>query len=374
MEWGGDKAGNGLRVRRWGEDEFAAAQGLWDELLKRSDADPLFMCWAWQWRWWAHHGPALGAELQIAALYSEDRLVGLAPFYRHRAVVRRLLRPWRLELIGTAWRNSEAAFSDYLDVLADRAERERVLQALTEWLETEQWDELALCCLRRGGAADALATRYLPRIAGVREVDPLTGWRAPLPARFDDYVQRLSPEVRRKTINQRRKLDQPRVEYAQEADIDGFLSQLWAFSAVRWAGQAPGSEFQAFYRDFARFGAETGQLRLSRLETAQGPLSVMFNMRSENCVYYLQSGFDLRNSERISPGYLHFGYALEDACKEGAQYFDFLGGSGQNRDYKRDLLTENVALVTYNAARGPILRTLYGAYGHWLRLRRFAER
>jgi CelD/BcsL family acetyltransferase involved in cellulose biosynthesis len=369
-----DKGGHGLRVRRWGEDEFAAAQDLWDELLKRSDADPLFMCWAWQWRWWAHHGPALGAELQVAAIYSGDRLVGLAPFYRHRAVVRRLLRPRRLELIGTAWRNSGAAFSDYLDVLAERAERERVLEALTEWLETEEWDELALCCLRRGGAADALATTYLPRIAGVREVDPLMGWRAPLPARFEDYVQRLSPEVRRKTINQRRKLDQPRLEYAHEADIDGFLDQLWAFSAVRWAGQRPRPEFQAFYRDFAQYAARTGGLRLSRVETDQGPLSVMFNIRSENCVYYLQSGFDLRKSEGISPGYLHFGYALEDACKEGAQHFDFLGGSGQNRDYKRDLLTENVALVTYHAARAPVLRTLYAAHGSRLGLKRFLAR
>jgi hypothetical protein len=374
MERRAGNAGHGLRVRRWSEDEFAAAQDLWDDLLKRSDADPLFMCWAWQWRWWAHHGPALGAELQIAAVYSEDRLVGLAPFYRHRVVVRRLLRPWRLELIGTAWRNSEAAFSDYLDVIADRGERERVLEALTEWLGTEAWDELALCCLRRGGVADMLATTYLPRIAGVREVDPLTGWRAPLPARFDDYVQRLSPEVRRKTINQRRKLDQPRLEYAQEADIDAFLDRLWAFSVDRWGAQAPRPEFQGFYRDYARYAAGTGQLRLSRVDTDRGPLSVMFNVRSENCVYYLQSGFDLRKSEGISPGYLHFGYALEDACKEGAQYFDFLGGSGQNRDYKRDLLTENVALVTYHVARGRGLRMLYGAYAHWLGLRRLVAR
>jgi CelD/BcsL family acetyltransferase involved in cellulose biosynthesis len=370
MDGGGGKAGHGLRVRRWGEDEFAAAQDLWDELLARSDADPLFMSWAWQRCWWVHHGPALGAELQIAAVYSEDRLVGLAPFYRHRVVVRRLLRPWRLELLGTAWRNSEAAFSDYLDVLADRAARERVLQALTEWLEAEQWDEIALCCLRRGGTADVLAAAYLPRIAGVREVDPLSGWRAPLPARFDDYLRRLSPEVRRKVFNQRRKLDQPRLEYAPEADVDGFLDQLWVFSAVRWGGGAPRPEFQGFYRDFARYAAQAGQLRLSRMETAQGPLSVMFNIRSWNCVYYLQSGFDLRKSDGISPGYLHFGYALEDACKEGAQYFDFLGGSGQNRDYKRDLLTENVALVTYHAARSVSLRSLHGAYRIWLGLTR----
>ena len=364
--------GDGLRVRLWSADEFAAGQNVWDRLLRRSDADPLFMSWAWQWRWWAHHGPALGAELQIAGIYSEDRLVGLAPFYRHRVVVRGLLRPRRMELIGTAWRNSAAAFSDYLDVLADRTERERVLKALAEWLETSDWDELALCCLRCGAVADTLAQEYLPRFAGVREVDPLTGWRAQLPARFEDYVQRLSPEIRRKTINQRRKLEQPRLEYAHGADIEAFLDQLWVFAAARWGGQVPRPEFQGFYREIAGHAARAGQLRLSRVATAEGPLSAMFNIRSENCVYYLQSGFDLCKFERVSPGYLHFGYALEDACIEGAQYFDFLGGSGQNRDYKRDLLTEIVPLVTYHAVRGSGLRALYAAHGAWLGLRHLA--
>ena len=366
------KSARGLRIRHWSADEFAAGEDVWDELLKRSDADRLFMSWAWQWRWWIHHGPALGAELLIAGIYAENRLIGLAPFYRHRVLVRGLLRLRRLELIGTAWRNAGAAFSDYLDILADRTDRESVLEALAEWLKTSEWDELALCCLRRGGAADAFATMHLPRIASVREVDPLTGWRAQLPARFEDYVQRLSAEVRRKTINQRRKLEQPRLEYAHGADIEAFLDQLWVFAAARWGGQVPRPEFQGFYREIAGHAARAGQLRLSRVATAEGPLSAMFNIRSENCVYYLQSGFDLCKFERVSPGYLHFGYALEDACIEGAQYFDFLGGSGQNRDYKRDLLTEIVPLVTYHAVRGSGLRALYAAHGAWLGLRHLA--
>ena len=361
---------HGLRVQAWSADEFAAAQELWDELLMRSDADPLFMSWAWQWRWWRHHGPALGAELQVVGFYLRDRLVGVAPFYRHRVLVRGLLRSHRLELIGTAWRNSGAAYSDYLDVLADRTECKRVLAAVAEWLEASEWDELALCCLRRGAAADRLAQEYLPRFAGVREVDPLMGWRAPLPAQFGEYVQRLSADIRRRAFNQRAKLNHPRLEYASLADIETFLDQLWVFAAERWGGQAPRPEFQGFYREIGTHAAQAGQLRLSRVVTAEGPLSVMFNISSQKCTYYLQSGFDLEQSKGISPGYLHFGYALEEACREGAQYFDFLGGSGQNRDYKRDLLTENVPLVTYHAVRGSWQRILYAAYGLWLGFKR----
>ena len=365
----GHKPDHSLHVRLWGADEFAASQESWDSLLKRSDADPLFMSWAWQWRWWVHHGPALRAELQMAAVYAGDQLVGLAPFYRHRVAVRGVLRFHRMQLIGTAWRNPEAAFSDYLDVLADRTFREAVLVALAEWLLSVSWDEMALCCLRRGGVADELAQQHLPRIAGVREVDSLTGWRAPLPAQFEEFLGRLSPNVRRRLFNQRRKLSNPRLECAREGDLDGFLDQLWTYSAARWGGGAPRPAFGAFYRDVARQAARAGKLRLTRLVTDQGSLSVMFNILSENCIYYLQSGFDLQRSEGISPGYLHFGFALEEACAEGVQYFDFLGGSGQHRDYKRDLLTENVPLVTYHATRGSGLRMLYGGYGIWLACR-----
>lgn len=350
-------------MRLWSAEEFSASGAIWDELLQRSGADPLFMCWDWQWRWWTHHHAILGAELCLAGVYAGAELVGLAPFYARRASVRGVLHPRRMQLLGTAWRDSASAFSEYLEILVDQACRGTVLAAVAEWLEASAWDELVLCCLRRGGAADELARTHLPQIARVREVDPLTAWRTPLPADFEEFVQRLSPDVRRRVFNQRRKLPNARVCYANEAEIPGYLDQMWRYSEDRWGGHEASREFRGFYRDIAHHALRQGQLRLSRLETNDGIVSVMFNKISGNCVYYLQSGFDPSISAGISPGYLHFGYAIERACAEGIQYFDFLGGSGRNRDYKRDLLTENVPLVTYHAVRGALPRGLYAIYG-----------
>ena len=350
-----------FRVRLWSADEFAGSCAVWDALLCRSGADPLFMCWDWQWRWWLHHHVSLGAELCLVGVYAGSELVGLAPFYAHRANVRGLLHPRRLQLLGTAWRDPRPAFSDYLEILVDRRHRVGVLAAIAEWVRTTAWDELVLCCLRRGGAADELARTQLPRMARVREVDPLTGWRASLPAQFDEFAQRLTPDVRRRVFNQRRKLRNARIRFANEAEIAAYLEQLWGYSEDRWGGSGS-PEFQNFYRDIAHHAFRQGQLRLSRLETDHGIISVMFNQFVGNCVYYLQSGFDPAASRGISPGYLHFGYAIEHACAERAQYFDFLGGSGRNRDYKRDLLTENVPMVNYHAVRGALPRGLYAIY------------
>lgn len=360
-------AANRLSIRLWSAEEFSAARTIWDELLRRSDADPLFMSWDWQWRWWEHHGRSLEAKLLLVAVYRGAGLIGLAPFYVHRAHVRGVLHPRRLQLLGTAWRDPRAAFSDYLDILADRDARDWVLRGVADWLQVAPWDDLVLCCLRRGGIADRLARDYLPALAAVREVDPLTGWRAPLPASFDEFLERLAPDVRRRLFNQRRKLRNPRLRAADASDIDCDLDQLWCYAGSRWGSGGGRSASQGFYRDLARHALQAGQLRLTRLETDDGTLSVMFNVSVANCVYYLQSGFDSDASGGISPGYLHFGYAIENACSECADYFDFLGGIGRTRDYKRDLLTENVPLVTYHAVRGAFARGLYRSYDLWRR-------
>jgi CelD/BcsL family acetyltransferase involved in cellulose biosynthesis len=356
-----------LQVRLWTEEEFAGSQAIWDELLSASVADPLFMSWEWQWRWWQHHRDCLGAELQLVALYSGTRLVGLAPFYAHRAVVRRVLHPRRLELIGAAWRDSAAAFSDYLDILASRAWCRPVLAALLKWLRSAAWDELVLCCTKRGGTASEFAERHLPDLSRVREVDPLTGWCVDLPERFDEYLRRLTPEVRRRLFNQRRKLEGATVRYASEREVAADLEQLWRYVGDRWGSGGPGAELRGFYRDMALSLARDGRLRLSRLESRGETLSVMFNAVVGDTVYYLQSGFDRNRSAGLSPGYLHFGYAIERACEDGQRRFDFLGGTGRHRNYKRDLLTENVPLVTYHAVRGVWIRALYAAYDLWLK-------
>lgn len=354
--------GASLKLREWTEAEFAASKAAWDDLLVSSDADPLFMSWDWQWRWWRHHSPSLNATLRLLGLYSGDRLVGLAPLYWRKVLVRGVLRARRVELIGNAWRHPHAAFSDYLDVIARRDSRDAVLGALGKWLRAEKdWDELALCCIRRDGAAAQLVPLIKP-FAFARQVDPQSAWCARLPGSFGEYVERLGSDTRRKLFNQRRKLLGPQIRYADEGQVPAFLGELWRYSSGRWGDAAGTARFQDFHLDVARCMARSGLLRLSELVTRDGALSVMYNVRAGATLYYLQSGFDPARARGLSPGYLHFGYAIEAACREGAERFDLLAGSGRHRDYKRDLLTESVPVVSYHLVRRPLPRALYALY------------
>lgn len=353
-----------LRVRTWSEAEFASGKRAWDALLASSAADPLFMSWDWQRRWWIHHARMLDATLRLAAVYADDELVGLAPFYARTVVVRGFLRPRRIELLGIAWREPRAVFSDYLDFIAARNHESAVLDALAAWLAAEpDWDEMALCCTKKSGLAWRFAAEHLAGLAYVREVDPMNAWCARLPAHFDEYVGRLGAEVRRKLFNQRRKLVGPEVQYAAAADIADYLSLLGQYSSARWQSAALSDDpHSAFHLDIADALARSGELRLSRLVTQEGPRSVMYNIHKNDTVYYIQSAFDPGGSRGLSLGYLHFGYAIEAACREGVAQFDFLAGRGRHRDYKQDLLTECIPVVSYHVLRGRLARALYRAY------------
>ncbi len=264
-------------MERWG---VRGVEGpLRDELVARSDADPLFMSWDWQWRWWTHHAEVLNATLSLIAVYGQDRLLGLAPFYSRAVVIRHLLHARRLELIGTAWRDPRASFSEYLDIIADRGHRGEVVAAIGQWLAAQPaWDDLALCCSRRGSVASQLVAEQLEQWTHVREVDPLVGRCVHLPAAFEHYVQALTPGVRRKLFNHRRKLAEPRLEYATAEDLADSFGTLWSLSSLRW-GVSPPAHVQKFQIDIATELARRGELRLTRLSAANGIRSVLYNVR-----------------------------------------------------------------------------------------------
>ena len=350
------------RVRVWNAEEFAASRAIWDDLVSRSDADPLFMGWDWQWRWWTHHAGALNATLRLVAIYEGERLLGLAPFYSHAVVIRHVLRVQRLELIGVAWRDPRAVFSEYLDIIGDRQYRGEIVAAVGRWLAAQRfWDDLALCCCKPDGVAPQLVAEQLKGWTHVRAVDPMVGWCARLPSSFEHYVQTLTPAVRRKLFNHRRKLSEAQLVYANAEDLSDSLRMLWSLSRLRW-NTSPLAHVQNFQISMATELARRGELRLSRLCAANGIQSVLYNVQRAGTVYYLQSAFDAANAHGLSPGYLHFGYAIEAACREGAKRFDFLAGRGLRRDYKRDFMTDAIPMVSYHVVRRAITRVLYAVY------------
>lgn len=353
-----------VTVRLWSELEFAAGRSEWQALLRRSAANPLFMSWEWQSRWWRLHGPALGGQLCLLAAYGEDgRLIGLAPLYRQQASHRWGLRARRLQIIGSAFRApAPVTFSEYLDFIVDRCCEAPVLRALSaRILADRDWSDFVVANTPETGLAAGAVRMHFASEGYLRWQDPLCAHVVGIPSRFGAYLQTLKPGIRRKVWNRRGRLTAGTFRFVSEGEIEAVLRQIGQFQADRWGGpRVPQSQLQ-FHTGFAEAMARQHALRMSVLAEDGVPISAMYNIELDGTEYNLQSGFSTRAAS-LSPSYLHFGYCLERAAQRGVRTFDFLAGSGRSRAYKQDFGTHEVSLTTVQAIREPRLQRLYRLY------------
>jgi len=347
-------------VREWSETEFAGSAGAWRELLTRSDADPLFMGWEWQYLWWHHHRRLLGGELVLLACYDGTKLVGLAPFHLHSAPHGGRLRAARLEIIGSNFRDGRGVFSEYLDLIADREYADAVAEAVGRHLLGDgRWADVVVANSPAGGIAANLVRRHLAPECLVRETDHLESHRAELSGDFQAYLRSLAAGTRRKLWNQRSKLVEPKLVVAGPDEVFGAFDLIDTFHRHRWNAAQYVGVAREFHFALAPALLARGALRISTLYSAGAPLAVMYNVRLGTTEYNIQSGFDPTQSSGLSPGYLHFGYSIEEACRDGLRRFDFLAGEGRHRQYKQDFVTTAFPLATFQAVRARHLKVAY---------------
>jgi CelD/BcsL family acetyltransferase involved in cellulose biosynthesis len=360
-----------VSVRLWSEEEFEASTAAWQELLQRSDADPLFMSWQWQWLWWRHLGRPTGAVLNLLAAYSErGELVGLAPLTLRKFKHRGGLSGQRLETLGSRWRDHVEVFSEYLDFIVDRRHMDAVLCAYEQALAMDKrWDDLVIGFTRWNGAAQRLRASTLASRCYSRVADPMEAHSTSIPQIFDTYLKALDASTRRKLWNQRKKLANPTVTFAAAGDIGEYMDLIDGFLESRWGPRPLDGTSRNFRLEFAAAMADEQSLRLSCLSVNERPISVMYNIRRGGKEYNLQAAFDLANNSGISPGYLHFGYSLERACSDGMLEFDFLAGQGRNRQYKEDFRTRSEQIICIQFIRSRGLGAIYRAYDVFNRLR-----
>jgi hypothetical protein len=122
-----------LELTVYGDEQgFQALRGEWNDLLRRSRFDTIFLTWEWQSTWWRHLGQPRG-PLYIVAARDAGRLVGIFPLY---------LQETALQVVGCI------EVSDYLDLIIETGQEEAVYRAFLEWLQAPDapaWELVDLC-------------------------------------------------------------------------------------------------------------------------------------------------------------------------------------------------------------------------------------
>jgi CelD/BcsL family acetyltransferase involved in cellulose biosynthesis/glycosyltransferase involved in cell wall biosynthesis len=297
--------------------ELDALRDEWDDLWAQCPAATPFQSSAWLVPWYRRLSRGSACAL---ALRHSGELVGLAPLLIDSLETGER----RLSMAG-------AGISDYLDVLlAPRAEQS-ALAALWEYLR-DGTHEFDVCDLEHlspdGPLAGGLAERCDPALRRPDEPCPVLGLtpgaslRDCLPA---EKWKRLAYDRRRVSRE-----GPAAFEQATEANFDELIAGLFDLHQARWRERHQGGvlqdpAIQQFHVEAGKRLLRLGVLRLYGLRLRGRLIAAYYGFLAHRRGYYYLGGFDPQ-WQRLSPGVLLVGHAVEAALAEGANSFDFLRG------------------------------------------------
>lgn len=314
-----------MRVETYTElSGFDALAGEWNELLKRSAFDTLFLTWEWQRTWWEHLGE--GDLFLIALRDDQGHLTGIAPLYRTTAASGER----KLSIVGCV------DVSDYLDLPVARGCEGDVYHALLDYLgspEMAEWDVAEFCNIPEVSPAH----RVLAEIAvehgyefhtAVEDVCPVID----LPASWDEYLASLDKKQRHEIRRKMRRIEgEAKVRWYivdQEQDlgeeIEAFI-ELHQKSSVD-KGDFMDEQMKGFFRAMAHVLQPLGWLQLAFIEIDGQKAASMLNFDYKDTIMVYNSGYDPQRHAHLSPGIVLLTYCIQHAIKLGRARFDFLRG------------------------------------------------
>lgn len=310
------------------EAGFEALRSEWNELVRRSPTDTLFLTWEWQSLWWQAYHPG---ELLIATIRDDNgTLVGIAPwFIDTTAPDERVVRG-----IGCI------DVTDYVDIIFDPAHGEAVMAALADLLveRASSYTRVNLCNLRDAsptlpGLCTALDRSGFQTETEQQEVCPVI----PLNRTFEQYIESLDKknrhELRRKMRIAEGNRDLSTKIVGPDDDLEAYTAQfmkLMADSTEEKAAFLQNPQHVTFFQSILPVMMKNGWLQLAFLYYGETPIAAYVNFIYNGRVMVYNSGLSLAHGH-LGPGIVLIVNLIRHACNCGYNAFDFLRG---NEEYK----------------------------------------
>lgn len=357
------------------DEEFAALKPCWSALLARSRANTIFLTWEWLYTWWQHFGaPERACRLAIVVAERAGAVVGIAPLYVHRQLVKGVL-----PLKSLQWLGSGEVGSDYLDIIAEPECELDACSAVYREIERLDWDLVRLTEV----PADSARLSHLRALFSLdKKYECRDGreYRCPYIElaghSWESYEQTLSANMRynlrrrAKQAFQQLKASVARVESAQQ--IAPMLDEILALHARRWQARGGsdgfcGERIRAFHHSVAHRLYERGWLRLYLLSIDGRAVAGIYGMEYGDTFSFYQSGFDPA-WDRNSVGMVLMRETVAEAIARDITVYDFLHGT---EEYKyKWTATEKRTRSLLVHTRAALMPRLY----FWLKALRQSER
>jgi CelD/BcsL family acetyltransferase involved in cellulose biosynthesis len=306
-------------------DQFKAISKPWNELLNKSSSNNIFLTWEWQFSW-AESFLKEGRQLFIVAVYHEDELVGIAPWYVRRDSMKGIPIK-QIEFLGTP-----EGGCDYLDVLARKGKEEPVTTALYEFLFNEvspQWDCMRLVDIR---ANSMFLLHLLSRIAEEgKYLEITTGSFCPfaaLPRTREELYANLSTNRREQFRRHLKMLNgSGNMEHRSVSSI-GVLEVLDEYFAFyENEKQLFDTSLRSLIKNFLSRCDSGNRVQIDLLRSQGKNIAGLLHLCYEGVISMYLMAVDKDYNPKISVGNVLVGLSVENAVSQGFSVYDFLKGT-----------------------------------------------
>jgi CelD/BcsL family acetyltransferase involved in cellulose biosynthesis len=305
---------------------FNDLQPEWNDLLSRSASNRIFSTWEWQSTWWQAYEP--GSLWVIACRDSDGKLIGLAPwFIENHAEKGRIICS-----IGCR------EVTDYLDIIADQAHTEEVLNSLTAYLREhpDQFDHIELCNIPE----DSISYQNFPKILEQNgftirltheDVCPIIRFTG----NWEDFLTSLDKKDRHEL---RRKIRRAEgvgndmqwyivgAENDLETEMERFLEMMAASSPDKTRFLSDPNNVR-FFKSVSAIMHSKGWLQLIFLTFNGKHAAVYLNFDYNKQILVYNSGILETEFGHLSPGIVLLALDIKHAIETGHTVFDFLQGN-----------------------------------------------
>jgi CelD/BcsL family acetyltransferase involved in cellulose biosynthesis len=332
------------------EDELDAISLDWDELLEESDQHVFFLRWSWNRLWWRILRPPDSQLFIIACRDTQNKLVGLAPFYLRQRHTAGIPHVRELLFLGTG---IYAQTSEYLDIVARRGYEFSVAETVVEYLQRSgDWDRLSLQDVPANSAMLAHLKRALGEQTQV-EVANRSYW-INTTGDWESFVGGLSSSARNNVLRRTRRLFNShacrlrRVETADE--LEPAMDELVRLHQLRWQSKGePGTfalpNLEEFLKEVMRASLAEGRLGLTTLEVDGRVAAARLDFIDNHISHAFQAGYDPTHANQ-GLGSVMNGLCIRACIEDERVYeYDLMGGNSQYKESWTTNYKESVSLA-----------------------------
>jgi hypothetical protein len=285
--------------------DFISLKKDWNNLLKESGNDSIFLRHEWFDCWWRSHAETYEDAQNLSILLIEDKgkCIGIIPLKTSRVKYRGL----KVKKLGFL----ESGLSPCADVILTSEKEGSIREALHFLKKQKEWDILILNKLSIKSENYKLLEKILKEenfMFGIKS--SLKNPIIPTVEHWPDFLSKRSAKFRkslRYKLNKAKKLSSFQIERISEPnDIKNILPLIFKISKKSWKAKSKQSiADRTAYRDFFEYftdeAGKMGWINVWLLKNSEDYIAYEYHLMYDGIAYPIGADFD-ESSSQLSPG------------------------------------------------------------------------